>query len=101
MAKQKDPFNPFYLILVVVGIAFAITACAYCVMAFRAVAHQQATNTETSSAFLMDFLDQYGIWLMLAEIVLLAIATVGAIGTDDYWRKRAIKQKSESRGHKA
>jgi len=98
MAKKKDPFNPFYLMLVVVGLTFAITACAYCVMAFRAVAHQQATNSETSGAFLMAFLDEYGVWLLLAEIVLLAIATVGAIITDNYWRNRTLNHQTENQG---
>jgi hypothetical protein len=94
MAKKKEPFNPFYFVLIVVGIAFVITACAYCVMAFRAVAGQQATDTVASGAFLMAFLDHYGMWLMLIEVALLAIATAGAISTDDYWRKRSALEKT-------
>ena len=91
MAKSKQPKNPFYAVLLVVGVIFAITACAYCVMAFRAVTGEPPGQVSTSGEGLMRFLDQYGMWIMLAEITVLAVATVGAIGTDRYWIKRGNK----------
>ena len=90
MAKRREPTNPFYALLLVAGVIFAVTACAYGVMAFRAVA-PQAGQASPSGEGLMRLLDRYGLWLLLGEIVVLAIATFGAIATDDYWRKRASK----------
>ncbi len=37
MAKKKSGINPFYVLLAPLGIVFTITACAYGVMAFKAV----------------------------------------------------------------
>ena len=91
MAKSKQPKNPFYPVLLIVGVLFAVTACAYCVMAFRAVTGEPPAQADTSGEGLMRFLDQYGMWIMLAEISVLAIATAGAIGTDSYWSKRGNK----------
>ena len=36
MSTSKEPANPFYLLLAVVGVLFVITACGYAVMVFRA-----------------------------------------------------------------
>ncbi len=80
--------NPFYALLVVAGIAFSITACAYGVMTLRAVSpHAHAANHP-----LLKFLENHGSQLLIAEIVVLAIATFAAIGTDDYWTRRASQQ---------
>ena len=96
MAKPKQPTNPFYALLLAAGVLFSVTACAYCVMAFRAVLSRQAGEASTSGQQLMQFIDQYGLWLMLGEIVLLAIATVGAITTDSYWTKADTATKADS-----
>lgn len=88
MAKNKEPTNPFYVLLVIVGAVFAITACAYGVMAFRAVAAQHAAEASPSGEGLMQFLDKHGMALLAGELVVLALATFGAIGTDGYWSKR-------------
>jgi hypothetical protein len=96
VARPKRFSNPFYAVLLVVGVIFSITACAYCVMAFRAVTSTQAAQVSPSGEGLMQFLDRCGLWLMVGEIIVLAIATVGAIGTDDYWMKRN-KISSEAR----
>ena len=42
MARQKEPINPFYILLVALGVVFLITACAYGVMAYRAIAPARA-----------------------------------------------------------
>lgn len=96
MAKRKVPVNPFYAVLVVVGVLFAITACAYCVMAFRAVTPADADRASVSGTRLMNLLDHYGMWLMLGELALLAVATLGAIGTDDYWTRQAALRTTDS-----
>lgn len=85
MSRQKA-VNPFYGVLVVAGIAFAITACAYGVMTLREIRGFAAASGEST---LMGFLRDYGGMLMTAELFVLGIATVAAIGTDDFWERRA------------
>jgi hypothetical protein len=83
--------NPFYALLVVAGIAFVITACAYGVMTLRAMS-PQAQGADAGHHPLLEFLASHGSHLLIAEIALLAIATFAAIGTDDYWTRRANPQ---------
>jgi hypothetical protein len=86
--RQAAIANPFYALLVVAGIAFVVTACAYGVMAFRAVSpHAPAAGADHHP--LLKFLDSHGAQLLIAEIAILAVATFAAIGTDDYWTRRA------------
>lgn len=87
MARLQTRSNPFYVMLVLVGVAFAITAFAYCVMAFRAIAPADATAASTSGTRLMQWLDTNGLRLMLAELTLLAVACFAAMATDRYWSK--------------
>src|SRR5688572_25908655 len=84
MPSQNKPFNPFYAGLVVVGTAFAITACAYGVMTVRMLNPQAADDQG-----LIQFLDDYGLAILIGELALLAVLTFAAIGTDDYWTRRA------------
>jgi hypothetical protein len=95
MAKRLEAINPFYIVLVVVGILFALTACAYGVMALRAVAVRSG-EASASGQSLMQFLDRYGMWVMIGELAVLALATFGAIGTDDYWTRRAQQRNSSN-----
>ena len=87
MAK-KDFKNPFYVILLVAGALFAVTASAYGVMAFRTF-HMEGGAADAEPSGLMRFLDQHGGTVMAWQLAVLAVATVGAIGTDQYWQKRA------------
>jgi hypothetical protein len=94
MAKAKEPFNPFYACLVVLGVAFTVTACAYAVMAYRATHLSNNSSVESSvlpteESRLMTLLDKHGMAIMGAEVLLLGIATVGAIGLDQYRLSRA------------
>lgn len=94
MAKKKSGINPFYVLLVPLGIAFSITACAYGVMAFKAVrtANHESAKQESagqgSGAALLAYMDQHGAELMGIELALLAGCTFGAISTDRYWMRR-------------
>jgi hypothetical protein len=89
MARKKT-FNPFYLLLVVVGTAFVITASAYGVMATRALRPPRvAAGAEPPKSSLLTFMEEHGEKLLVGELLVLAIATVGAISTDGYWAKRA------------
>src|SRR5687767_10988835 len=85
---KKGPLNPFYVVLVVVGVAFCVTACAYGVMAFRAVKSESTTAAMRPEPGLMQFLDRHGAMLMGGEIAVLALATAAAIGTDSLWSRR-------------
>ena len=50
---------------------------------------QQATDLPRATAHrLAVALEQHGLLLMVFELVMLAILTFAAIGTDDYWTRR-------------
>ena len=90
MPRKRPAFNPFYSLLVVLGIVFALTACAYSVMTLRAVRPPQ--DEPAGGGALLEFLDKRGAQLMAAELALLAVASVGAIATDRYWMQRAYDE---------
>lgn len=75
----RPPRNPFYAVLGVVGFAFTITAAASCVAVLRGVRPTAATG---GSHVLDAFLARYGTSLLVGEIFVLAVATVGAIWLD-------------------
>ena len=85
--KSKKQKNPFYTLLIWVGIVFAITATSYGVMT---VTHLKASEeiTELSDPTetfhpLFRFLDENGFDLMLAELGLLGVLTFAAIAYDE------------------
>jgi hypothetical protein len=92
---KKGPVNPFYVVLVVVGVAFCVTACAYGVMAFRAVKSESTTMAMEPEPGLMEFLDRHGAMVMGGELAALALATAAAIGTDSIWAGRRDARKSK------
>lgn len=83
----KSPFNPFYALVVVLGIAFCITATAYGVMTFRAL-RGRGDDAQRAPA-LIEFLNRHGERLLIGEVILLGLATFGAIKTDRYWQDRS------------
>lgn len=94
---RNDKFaNPFYGLLLIAGIAFAVTATAYGVMAFRDArppAAGAAANSAPAEHPLMAWMSRHGEKMLLAELMLLAVFTFGAIGTDDYWQRRNTPQR--------
>ena len=82
MAKSK-PINPLYAVAVPVGILFAVTACAYVVMATQTLNPQRA-----ESSGLVKLMEQRGLAILIAELVALAVLTVMAIASDEYWTRR-------------
>ncbi len=86
MAKSKEPANPFYILVVILGVVFLITACGYGTMTYRALA--AGGGRDGSAHELMTFLDRFGMQLMAGELVLLGAATFGAMGLD---RFRALR----------
>ena len=101
--KRSHKFsNPFYGLLLMAGIAFALTATAYGVMAFRdRETSRTAAETATAASVehpLMSWMSQHGEAALMTELALLALCTFGAIGTDDYWqRRKAGKRKTGDR----
>lgn len=85
--SRRQRVNPFYLLLVLTGIVFSVSACAYGVMAWRAIRVGPAA-TDQAATGLLTFLDQHGGKLLAGELAVLALATFGAIGTDGYWSRR-------------
>lgn len=84
---KKKPTNPFYVLLLLAGVAFAVTACAYGVMtvrqlqAGRMARRMPVDDIETSASF-NQVVDEHGLTAMIAELVLLGIGTFGAIAYD-------------------
>lgn len=88
MPTKRAGFNPFYALLVIVGIAFSITAFAYFVMTLKGAQPGGGDGEGPAGAALLAFLDDHGAAAMAIELALLAVATVGAIATDRYWMRR-------------
>jgi len=87
---QRKPFNPFYAALVVVGVAFAITACAYGVMTVRLLDPRAADE-----GGLTGLMNEHGLMMLGSELAALAVLTVAAITTDDYFVRRAERTSNE------
>ena len=93
MSKLRPNSNPFYVVLVLAGTAFAVTACAYGVMTVRGLRPAIADAPESE---LMVFLARQGGTLLLAEVGVLALASLLAISTDPFWMRRAESRSSNS-----
>jgi hypothetical protein len=89
--RNRERTNPFYVLLVAIGMAFTVTACAYFVMALRESGaggrrvDVAATSDTQGPQSLLDFLNRHGVKLLIIELAILALATCGAIGTDRWW----------------
>ena len=92
--SQPKVKNPFYILLLVVGTLFAITACGYGAMTVRMIEPHAFTAGD-------QFFDRYGLWLMVGELGVLTALTFLAIGTDDYWVKRAEAKSQTTAEHKS
>jgi hypothetical protein len=98
--QRSDKFvNPFYGLLLVAGIAFAMTAVCYGVMAFRAARPAAAAEGVKANEQhpLLVWMSKHGEKALLVELAFLAAFTFGAIGTDDFWQRRN-KMKNSSEG---
>jgi hypothetical protein len=92
--REAKATNPFYVALLGVGVAFAITACAYGVMTVRGLDPRLADEQG-----LMGLMSQHGLTIMVVELVLLGVLTAAAIGTDGYWEGRRTEVK-ETKGER-
>ena len=69
----------------VVGVAFALTACAYGWSSWLKLEPQHFDR----NAEFVEVMDRYGVMVMIVELALLTVLTFLAIGTDDFWERRA------------
>jgi len=82
MFGRRERFNPFYVLLIGAGIIFSVTACAYGVMAFRALRLGAPQVEAAGAGGLLVVLDQHGGLIMTVELVVLAIFTFSAMALD-------------------
>jgi hypothetical protein len=95
VAKSKrQASNPFYVALLVVGVAFALTACAY---GWSARLKLDPQTFDRNSAFIA-LVDRYGMLSMIVELGLLTVLTFLAIGTDEFWERRAQRTTGKDDG---
>lgn len=83
MTTRKKFVNPFYVLVVIAGFVFTVTACAYGVMTVRGL--RPELSADGSGEGLMTYLDQHGFRLMLIELGVLAVCSVAAMVTDSLW----------------
>jgi hypothetical protein len=98
MRRSNKFANPFYALLLIAGIAFALTATAYGVMAFREArpvpVEAEAVGADTAVEHpLMAWMRRNGEAALLTELGFLAVFVFGAIGSDDYWQRRRARAK--------
>ena len=78
---RKGPRNPFYVVLGAVGFLFTITAASSCLTVLRGVRPETAGAAKSPLESLMD---RHGTALLAGQLVVLAVATVGAVALDEY-----------------
>jgi len=101
MASQSKPTNPFYIVLLIAGVMFVVTACSYVVMTINARDVSLGSREDPSSKRFVEIVDRYGFAALMIELGVLAGATFGAIATDEYWTRRAeriAQQQNKDRG---
>ncbi len=98
MRRNQKFANPFYGLLLVAGIAFALTATTYGVMAFREARPTVADQAVAAKVAhpLLAWMNHHGEFALTTELVLLALFTFGAIATDDFWQRRKANCKSNT-----
>jgi len=102
MAGKPPAVNPFYVVLVLVGIAFTVSASAYGVWTLQGSRGPLPDYSRGSSQAagqthpLWDLMDRHGLTILMTEIILLAVATAGAMATDQHWQRRTDQQAAES-----
>lgn len=93
MKRSQKSANPFYILLVAIGLAFFVTATAYGVMAFREVRAAAAEESATAEHPLMTWMRSHGEATLAVELGLLGVCTFGAIATDGFWQRRATNER--------
>ncbi len=90
---RKQPINPFYLLAMLFGVAFTITACAYGLMMLKSIRPEGLPREGEPGAGLMDLLRQNGTTLLAIELAGLAVFSIAAIYLDHLRGKREIARR--------
>jgi hypothetical protein len=93
MAKSKQPFNPFYFLAILFGIAFTITACAFGVMMLKSIRPEGLPHPGQAGSGLMDLLSQRGVAILAVEVCGLAIFSIAAIYLDHLRGRREVSRR--------
>jgi len=89
--------NPFNVVLGAVGILFTVTAMSYCVFVLRGVQAAEA-NAATPPAAFERLMDGYGTSILVGQLAVLAIATVGAVAFDSAEGKKEVARRQAATG---
>jgi hypothetical protein len=100
MKPSKKSANPFYAVLILAGLAFVVTAAAYGVMATRE-SRSAVTGKPVTEHALMKWMRDHGDATLLGELAILGVATFAAIGTDEYWQRRAAARRRDNHSNLA
>jgi uncharacterized protein (UPF0333 family) len=77
--------NPFYTLLIPVGLVFVITVFVYVLMASTELSGTKREVRDQANQPLFTWLNEHGTKLVLWELGVLGVLTVGAIATDSWW----------------
>lgn len=94
MARHRR--NPFYAVLGIVGFAFTITAVSYCLAVLRLVRPTALVSTAGVHP-LHTLMDRHGAGILAAELLALAVATVGAVWIDHVEGERILAARRAER----
>lgn len=92
VAKEKRARNPFYFLLVPVGVAFVVTTFSFGILTYQQ-SRPGALPLE-GEVGLMPLLDRHGLTIIGVEVALVALFSIGAIATDEFWQRRDAKNKN-------
>jgi hypothetical protein len=87
--------NPFYALLIPVGMVFVVTVTVYFLMASVEV---NATNPEIRAHLrdpIFEWINKNGTKAVTWELAILGVLTVGAIGTDHWWTSESAIEDSK------
>ena len=88
---RKQSTNPFYVVLGVVGFLFTITAASYCMSVLRGI-RPEPTAAQRNHP-LEQLMDRHGTSLLAGQLIVLAIATVGAVAVDHFAGERLRRER--------
>lgn len=89
--------NPFTILLGVMGVVFTLTAANYGFAVVRGVKSASAGERAEPHP-LQAFMDRHGTGILVGELVILAIATVGSVAVDHAEGERMRRERQAVRG---
>ena len=92
--SRKPQSNPFYVLVVLTGLAFVLSALFYVVTLVRLQAPNGAASGSESANPLLAFFERQGEWLLLWEAAALALAAFLAMGLDRWRSWRAARTRA-------